>query len=84
MVIDSREQEPLQFENLPTVPGTLCAGDYSPCGLEASFAVERKSTDDLANCSLAAQRTSPNTSCTGSAPYFSRRWVPTAHKLTFC
>jgi hypothetical protein len=56
IVIDSREQEPLKFENFPSVPGTLYAGDYSIRGLEASFAVERKSIDDLANCCLAAQR----------------------------
>jgi hypothetical protein len=53
IVIDSRE--PLQFENLPTTPGTLYAGGYSLSGLEASFAVERKSIDYLANCSLPGQ-----------------------------
>lgn len=56
IVIDQREQDPLVFTRLQAVPGTLYAGDYSVCGLEASFAVERKSIDDLANCCLAAQR----------------------------
>jgi DNA excision repair protein ERCC-4 len=56
IVIDRREQEPLRFERLEAVPGTLYSGDYSIRGLEASFAVERKSIDDLANCCLAAQR----------------------------
>jgi ERCC4-type nuclease len=56
LVVDCREQVPLDFANLTAVSGTLYAGDYSLCGLEASFAVERKSIDDLANCCLAAQR----------------------------
>src|SRR5690242_7321038 len=56
IVVDNREQEPLRFERLETVSGTLYSGDYSIRGLEASFAIERKSIDDLANCCLAAQR----------------------------
>jgi DNA excision repair protein ERCC-4 len=47
---------PLRFERLKSVAGTLYSGDYSITGLEASFAVERKSIDDLANCCMAANR----------------------------
>ena len=56
IVVDSREQTPLVFTRLQAIPGTLYAGDYSVCGLEASFAVERKSIDDLANCCMGANR----------------------------
>jgi DNA excision repair protein ERCC-4 len=56
IVFDSREQAPLQFTRLLSVAGTLYSGDYSVAGLEASFAIERKSIDDLANCCLAGQR----------------------------
>ena len=47
IVIDTREQEPLQFSKLPTVEGTLSTGDYSVLGLENDFTVERKSLSDL-------------------------------------
>jgi DNA excision repair protein ERCC-4 len=50
IVIDSREQEPLTFSNLPTVRGTLDTGDYSIRGLEHLVAVERKSLGDLLAC----------------------------------
>jgi DNA excision repair protein ERCC-4 len=56
IVVDGREQEPLEFTHLKTVVGTLYSGDYSVRGLEDVFAVERKSLDDLANCCLAGQR----------------------------
>jgi DNA excision repair protein ERCC-4 len=56
IVIDSREQEPLVFTRLTAIPGTLYAGDYSIRGLEPSFAVERKSIDDLANCCMGTNR----------------------------
>jgi ERCC4-type nuclease len=56
IVIDSREQAPLQFERLQAVSGSLYSGDYSAAGLEDSFAIERKSIDDLVNCCLAGQR----------------------------
>jgi DNA excision repair protein ERCC-4 len=56
IVIDGREQAPLRFERLRSIPGTLYSGDYSIAGLESRFAVERKSIDDLANCCLAGQR----------------------------
>jgi ERCC4-type nuclease len=50
IVVDSREQDPLTFTRLQSVRGGLYSGDYSVQGLEESFAVERKSIDDLANC----------------------------------
>jgi DNA excision repair protein ERCC-4 len=56
IVVDSREQAPLVFTRLQAVSGALYSGDYSIRGLEASFSVEKKSLDDLANCCLAAQR----------------------------
>ena len=56
IVVDQREQAPLIFARLASVSGTLYAGDYSIAGLESSFAVERKSIDDLANCCMGANR----------------------------
>jgi len=50
IIIDSREQCPLDFPNLPTTVGTLTTGDYSIIGLEHLIAVERKSIDDLLGC----------------------------------
>lgn len=45
VVIDTREQSPLDF--LHSAPGTLTSGDYSLLGAEHLFAVERKSIADL-------------------------------------
>jgi ERCC4-type nuclease len=56
IVYDQREQAPLVFTRLQAVAGTLYSGDYSIAGLESSFAVERKSIDDLANCCMGANR----------------------------
>ena len=50
IIVDSREQTPLRFANLPTTRGTLDAGDYSIVGLTHLVAVERKSLDDLLAC----------------------------------
>jgi ERCC4-type nuclease len=47
IIIDSREQLPLTFTNLPTERATLATGDYSVRGLESDFAVERKSIADI-------------------------------------
>jgi ERCC4-type nuclease len=58
IVIDTREQRPLDFSHLPGVTvsqGSLLSGDYSIPGLEEHFAVERKSLDDLAG-SLTSDR----------------------------
>jgi ERCC4-type nuclease len=56
IVIDNREREPLRFTRFEAVRGALYSGDYSLRGLEDSFAVERKSLDDLANCCLSRNR----------------------------
>ena len=50
VVIDSREQTPWQFENLPSELATLDTGDYSIRGLTHLVSVERKSLDDLLGC----------------------------------
>lgn len=47
VVIDTREQAPLRFTNLASVPGTLTSGDYAPLGLDYIAAIERKSAADL-------------------------------------
>jgi ERCC4-type nuclease len=48
VLIDTREQDPLPVERLPTRTESLYTGDYSVDGLQHVFAVERKSLDDLA------------------------------------
>jgi len=50
IVIDTREQTPFTFANLPMVTGTLDTGDYSIVGLTHLVAVERKSLPDLLAC----------------------------------
>ena len=47
IIIDTREQTPLPFANLPTERRTLATGDYSVLGFERDFSVERKSVTDL-------------------------------------
>jgi len=47
IVIDTREQNPLVFENCLTEPATLTTGDYSIKHLDTLFSVERKSVSDL-------------------------------------
>lgn len=50
ILIDSREQTPLDFEGLlPSKSASLYTGDYSIKGFEHDFAVERKSLGDLAS-----------------------------------
>ena len=55
LIIDTREQRPLEFHHMEYVRGTLQSGDYSLEGLEESFSVERKSLADLAG-SLTRER----------------------------
>ncbi len=50
IIIDTREQCPLEFANVLSEPGTLDTGDYSVRGLTHLVAVERKSLDDLLAC----------------------------------
>ncbi len=47
MVIDTREQEPYDYEN--SVVKCLKTGDYSTLGYEDEMAVERKSLSDFVN-----------------------------------
>ncbi len=56
IVVDTREQAPLQFTRLESVAGTLTSGDYSIRGMEHLFAVERKSLDDLVACCMGYNR----------------------------
>jgi DNA excision repair protein ERCC-4 len=56
IIVDTREQNPLQFSRLESRPGTLLSGDYSIGGLEGLFAVERKSVADLAACCMGENR----------------------------
>ena len=56
IVIDTREQEPLAFERLTSVPGTLTTGDYSVAGLQDLFSIERKTVADLVGCCMGENR----------------------------
>jgi ERCC4-type nuclease len=56
ILIDTREQTPLEFKRLPTTRGTLLTGDYSFIGAEELFSVERKSVDDLVSCCAGDKR----------------------------
>ena len=56
IVIDTREQTPLAFARLQSVPGTLTTGDYSFRGCEELFAVERKTVPDLVACCVGESR----------------------------
>jgi DNA excision repair protein ERCC-4 len=47
VLVDSREQTPLEFRRLASRGGSLATGDYSFVGGEDDFAVERKSIADL-------------------------------------
>jgi DNA excision repair protein ERCC-4 len=56
IVIDTREQEPLAFERLTSVRGTLTTGDYSVAGLQDLFSIERKTVSDLVGCCMGENR----------------------------
>ncbi len=53
--IDTREQTPLEFEDVATVRGTISTFDYAIEGDQDDFAVERKSLPDLIS-SVAIQK----------------------------
>ncbi|QHI70132.1 ERCC4 domain-containing protein [Tichowtungia aerotolerans] len=53
--IDTREQQPLEFERCATVRGTISTFDYAIEGDKDFFAIERKSLSDLIQ-SLAIQK----------------------------
>jgi len=50
IVVDTREQTPLEFGRYPTCRAKLATGDYSIKGFESEFVVERKTIDDLVGC----------------------------------
>ena len=50
VLIDTREQDPWEFRNLPSELGALQTADYSIRGLEHLVALERKSLPDLLAC----------------------------------
>jgi DNA excision repair protein ERCC-4 len=50
IALDTREQLPYEFPGWPCVRKTLPSGDYSLVGHEHSFAIERKSQNDLLGC----------------------------------
>src|SRR5512133_146345 len=50
IIIDTREQTPLVFPNLPAQRGTLVTADYSLLGAEDLMGVERKTIPDIAAC----------------------------------
>ncbi len=51
IVVDSREQNPLEFSAAVTVTGgTLATGDYSIMGLQELASIERKELGDLTTC----------------------------------
>ena len=50
VVVDTREQTPLDLSPLRSVAGTLDPGDYSLVGLEHVCRIERKSLPDLVAC----------------------------------
>jgi len=56
ILVDSREQLPLQFRNLQSVIATLATGDYSVAGLTSVFAIERKTISDLIGCCVGENR----------------------------
>lgn len=50
LVVDTRERKPYEFEDYShVIKRKLDVGDYTLDGYEQTFAVERKSLDDLAN-----------------------------------
>lgn len=56
IVVDTREQEPLEFQRLTSVRGSLTTGDYSVAGLEDLFSIERKTVGDLVGCCMGDNR----------------------------
>ena len=47
IAVDTREQQPWSFSNLPSTRMTLQTGDYSVVGLVDRITIERKSLGDL-------------------------------------
>lgn len=55
VMVDTREQVPLEFVHLKAERGTLRTGDYSAAGFVSKVAIERKSVPDLVNSLTAAR-----------------------------
>ncbi len=56
VVIDTREQTPLEFTRLESRRHTLTTGDYSFHGGQEHLTIERKSVPDLVGCCMGANR----------------------------
>jgi DNA excision repair protein ERCC-4 len=56
ILVDTREQEPLVFQHLESVRGTLITGDYSVVGMTELIAIERKTVQDLVGCCVGDNR----------------------------
>ena len=56
ILIDSREQTPLEFPGYETEGASLTAGDYSLYGLKELVAIERKALPDLVRCCTNSER----------------------------
>ncbi len=56
LITDTREQDPFIFLHLPNIVRGLTTGDYSMCGCEDTFCVERKSLSDFVGCCMGEQR----------------------------
>ena len=55
-VIDTREQRPWDFEGVEVVHKAMPAGDYSIETYETTFAIERKSIEDLVGSLIGKER----------------------------
>ena len=77
LIVDSREKTPLVFE-YPSVVRGLYSGDYSFVGAEHSFAVERKTLDDLAASCVKSRRATFENELLRLRGYHFRRLLITA------
>ena len=56
LLVDTREQAPLVFRNLPSEVASLTTGDYSIRSLEDHFQIERKTPQDFVGCCVGDSR----------------------------
>jgi len=56
LITDSRETLPFVFTRLPSIVRGLQTGDYSMCGCESTFCIERKALGDFVNCCVGDNR----------------------------
>jgi DNA excision repair protein ERCC-4 len=57
LLVDTREQTPLQFTRLASEVRGLPTGDYSIRGLDHRFVIERKTVQDFVACCVGDNRT---------------------------